>query len=86
MRYNYFKYTVDSKWLTAKYENNHYYILEPESFELYELNALQGKLIYQLKVLNTSLSDAIDDLGLNVDSYKHAFEKLMRQWMEKGII
>ena len=85
MNKNYFRYRVKDRWITLKHENDKYYILEPNSFELFELNNVQGHVIIQMKVFNKDPHEIINDFGLD-DKVGNNFLLLLEDWKGKGLI
>lgn len=86
MKNDFFRYKVNDKWITAKKCNGKIYILEPNAFELYELNELQGELIFQMKCKSKSIKEIFEKIGVNISEDDNAVKMMLDLWRRKGII
>lgn len=86
MNNDFFRYKVNDKWITAKKYNGKIYILEPNKFELYELNELQGTLIFLLKCKGKNIKEIFEIIGVNISENDNSVKIMLDSWRRKGII
>jgi len=82
----YFRYAVGNMHLTWRKEGNEYWALEPEVFDLININKVQASLLYKKMVESKSVKEIVVELGLKESNADEVIDEFFEKCRKLRLI